>query len=144
MQQGAQQVMQQAQLKALAAKVLAKSNATGDATTAQQGASNDATNGPSGDPELLDHLQPTWAELKDAAGEDWEWIQDNAEALTSLRYSVRTKRMREQGTVPSDYTASTICRSCGPVPIFEGNPAQVDGCPWCLNRVSGKPIPRPG
>lgn len=135
--------MQHAQLKALAAKVLAKSHATADATAVQQQVHTDASNGPPRHAELLHYLRPTWAELEDEAGEDWAWIRADSEALASLKYAVRTKRMREHGMVPPDYTASTICRSCGPVPIFQGSPAQVDGCPWCLNRVSGKLIPRP-
>ena len=135
-------MMQQAQLKALAARVLAKSHATGDATTVQQRASNDATNGPSGDPELLHYLRPTWAELENEAGDDWEWIREDSEALASLKYAVRTKRMREHGMVPPDYTESTVCKRCGPVPIFAGCPDEVLLCPWCLNRAAGKPIPR--
>ena len=51
--------------------------------------------------------------------------------------------MREQGIVPDHYTATTECKHCGPVPIWEGCPPRVLGCPWCLNRLSRLPIPSP-
>lgn len=56
---------------------------------------------------------------------------------------VAITEMREKGQVPAHYTATTKCRHCGPVPIFEGCPPKVDGCPWCLNRLAGRAIPRP-
>ena len=49
--------------------------------------------------------------------------------------------MRERGIVPDHYTATTECIHCGPVPIFEGLPEKVNGCPWCFNRIKGLPIP---
>jgi hypothetical protein len=27
--------------------------------------------------------------------------------------------------------------------LWEGAPARVIACPWCLNRAAGKPVPRP-
>ena len=50
--------------------------------------------------------------------------------------------MRERGIVPDHYTSGTECKHCGPVPIFGGCPPQVAGCPWCINRVSGLPMPQ--
>jgi hypothetical protein len=44
--------------------------------------------------------------------------------------------------VPGHYTATVECNHCGTVPIFPGLPATVAGCPWCLNRVRGLPVPR--
>ncbi len=49
--------------------------------------------------------------------------------------------MREKGVVPDHYTAKTECKHCGPVPIWSGCPPQVNGCPWCLNRLAGLPMP---
>ncbi len=49
--------------------------------------------------------------------------------------------MRHRGIVPDHYTATTNCKHCGPVPIFEGNWPESDGCPWCFNRLRGLPMP---
>ena len=50
-------------------------------------------------------------------------------------------RMRERGEIPSHYTSETNCKHCGPVPVWEGLPSDVSGCPWCFNRRSGLPMP---
>jgi hypothetical protein len=50
--------------------------------------------------------------------------------------------MRERGEMPRHYTATTTCKHCGPVPIWEGCSPEVLGCPWCFNRHKGLPIPR--
>ena len=55
---------------------------------------------------------------------------------------LRIQGLRERGVVPDHYTSVTDCRHCGPVPIWDGCPPQVLGCPWCLNRVSGSPMPQ--
>ena len=55
---------------------------------------------------------------------------------------VAITEMRERGIVPDHYTATTNCKHCGPVPIFEGNWPESDGCPWCFNRLQGLPIPK--
>ena len=54
---------------------------------------------------------------------------------------VEITRMRLLGEVPSHYTSTTTCRRCGEVPIFDGCPDSVEGCPWCWNRVQGLPMP---
>lgn len=64
-----------------------------------------------------------------------------AKGLEALAHAVRTTRMREQGQIPPGWTATTSCRHCGPVPIWEGCALNVQGCPWCFNRVAGRPIP---
>lgn len=51
-------------------------------------------------------------------------------------------QMREHGRVPDHYTSTTTCKHCGPVPIWDGCPPEVNGCPWCLNRHKGLPIPK--
>jgi hypothetical protein len=54
---------------------------------------------------------------------------------------VEIVKMRRQGRVPDHYTATTVCCHCGTVPIWEGGPPKVLGCPWCFNRIKGLPIP---
>ena len=50
-------------------------------------------------------------------------------------------KMRERGETPAHYTFTTTCKHCGPVPIWDGCPPEVNGCPWCFNRIKGSPIP---
>ena len=57
---------------------------------------------------------------------------------------LETIRMRERGEAPPYYTSMTTCKRCGPVPIWPGCPEEVLGCPWCLNRRKGLPIPNAG
>jgi len=52
--------------------------------------------------------------------------------------------LREKGIVPDHYSSVTECQHCGLVPIWEGCLPQVLGCPWCLNRLSGSPMPSLG
>ena len=54
---------------------------------------------------------------------------------------LRIQEMRNQGAVPNHYTATTECKHCGSVPIWEGCPPEVLGCPWCFNRIKELPIP---
>ena len=61
--------------------------------------------------------------------------------LEALAHAIRATRMREQGDIPPGWTAISTCRHCGPVPIWEGCPPEIQGCPWCFNRLAGRPIP---
>ena len=54
---------------------------------------------------------------------------------------LRIQEQRVSGVIPDHYTSVTECQHCGPVPIRPGCPSRVLGCPWCLNRVSGSPMP---
>ena len=54
---------------------------------------------------------------------------------------LRIQNMRSRGIVPDHYTATTTCKHCGPVPIWNGCPAAVQSCPWCFNRIKGLPMP---
>lgn len=63
------------------------------------------------------------------------------ETLRAYAEAVAERLQRERGEVPAHYTAVTTCNGCGPVPIFEGAPAHIAGCPWCWNRAKGLPIP---
>ena len=81
------------------------------------------------------------AELKTLAGEDWRWLEEAPARLEAFAHAVMTRRMRERGEVPPDYTGITECAGCGPVPIWVGCPPAVLGCPWCFNRLRGLPVP---
>ncbi len=80
-------------------------------------------------------------------GSEWSELLKNkegeltAEEVQCAAEMVAITEMREQGIVPDHYTASTECGHCGRVPIFEGLPAKVKGCPWCFNSIKGLPIP---
>ncbi len=82
------------------------------------------------------------SDLQEAAGSDWPEASSDPALLEVLARAVQIRRMRERGQVPPHYTSQTVCAHCGPVPIFEGAPAHVDGCPWCFNRIAAKPNPR--
>ncbi len=88
-----------------------------------------------------DHGLPL-ADLKQAAGPDWPEIENDPATLKALANSITTRRMRERGEVPPDYIAATVCRHCGPVPIYQGIAERVLGCPWCFNRAKGLPVPK--
>jgi len=88
-------------------------------------------------PELLRSLK----ELQERAAEDWEEISKSPEQLKAFAELVMIEDMRHQGIVPDHYTATTHCKHCGPVPIFEGCWPESDACPWCFNRLQGLPMP---
>ena len=81
-------------------------------------------------------------ELADLANDEWPEILGNPHDLKVYCEMSQITKMREKGEVPHHYTATTICMSCGPVPIWEGCEPKVVGCPWCLNRAAGRPLPR--
>ncbi len=80
------------------------------------------------------------AETQRIAADEPNLNDDERQALIR---AIQTRRMRERGEVPPHYTSTTICQHCGPVPIFPGVGEQVEGCPWCFNRVRGLSVPRP-
>lgn len=59
-----------------------------------------------------------------------------------LRALCRSTTM-DGGTVPVDYTQAALCESCGPVWLWQGAPALLWGCPWCIRRKAGKGFARP-
>jgi len=81
-------------------------------------------------------------------GSEWSELLENKNGeLEEHQIPVATDmvaiiEMRERGIVPDHYTSETDCKHCGPVPIFEGCPPQVEGCPWCFNRLTGLPVPQ--
>ena len=56
------------------------------------------------------------------------------ECLRALAMTVQTRRIMESGGIPWGWTAQTVCKRCGPVPIFPGCLPEVIGCPWCFVR----------
>ena len=88
-------------------------------------------------PELLRSLR----ELQERAGSDWDEVSANPTKLKSFAELMMITDMRHRGMVPDHYTATTNCKHCGPVPIFEGCWPESDGCPWCFNRLKGLPMP---
>lgn len=85
----------------------------------------------------------TMAELREAAGHDWQAVCGDSTMLEALAHAVVTRRQREQGECPPHWTVHCECAGCGPVYLWPGSPPWVLGCPWCFNRAEGRPIPRP-
>ena len=81
-------------------------------------------------------------ELQQRAEPDWEEISADPAKLKAIAELVMMNDMRHRGIVPDHYTATTNCKHCGPVPIFEGNWSESDACPWCFNRIKGLPMPK--
>ncbi len=84
----------------------------------------------------------TMADLQQAAGPDWPEIENDNATLEALARAIQTRRMRERGEIPPHYTSTTVCAHCGSVSIFAGVAERVEGCPWCFNRLAGRPVPR--
>ena len=72
-----------------------------------------------------------------------EWLEDlkTKNDDPCVHEMIRITRMRYEGKAPDHYTSATTCKHCGGVPIWEGCPPEVLGCPWCFNRLNGLPIP---
>ena len=55
--------------------------------------------------------------------------------------SLIQRHKMDKGVRPHNYNIVAKCKGCGPVWLWiSGN---VEGCPWCFNRATDKPIPRP-
>ena len=80
--------------------------------------------------------------IREKAGDDWMEVSNDPAQLKAFADLLAVSEMRERGIVPDHYTATTECKHCGLVPIFEGCPSKINGCPWCFNRLKGLPIPR--
>ncbi len=79
--------------------------------------------------------------IREKAGDNWMEVSNDPEQLKAFADLLAIEDMRQRGIVPDHYTATTDCRHCGLVPIFEGLPEEVLGCPWCFNRIKGLPMP---
>ncbi|MCH8867870.1 MAG: hypothetical protein IID58_13600 [Proteobacteria bacterium] len=89
-------------------------------------------------PSLIRELE----KLQREAGNDWDEIAADPAQLKAFAELLMIVEMREKGICPDHYTATTACKHCGPVPIWDGCPPKVNGCPWCMNRHRGLPIPK--
>lgn len=85
----------------------------------------------------------TLEQLEEVAGDDWAEIQSEPGLLTAFAHAVADRVSRERGECPPKWTARSHCGGCGPVFLWIGSPGRVLAYPWCINRVSGLPIPRP-
>ena len=88
-------------------------------------------------PALIKRLQG----IKRKAGPDWDEIANDPAQLTAFAELLMITEMRQWGICPDHYTSETECKHCGTVPIFEGCPRNANGCPGCLNRLKGRPLP---
>ena len=79
--------------------------------------------------------------IRQDAGDDWDETASDPKKLKAYYELLMISEMRLQGIAPDHYTSTTTCKHCGPVPIWEGCPPEVLGCPWCFNRHKGLPIP---
>jgi len=92
-----------------------------------------------------DGLTITPKEVKDSlATEDvkaWRNGEISINSLTAFAQALEQHRAMNQGKRPASFTHHATCKHCGPIWLwFSGD---VLGCPWCWNRVSNRPIPRP-
>jgi hypothetical protein len=83
------------------------------------------------------------ARARAAAGKDWPLLESDPALLAAFLSALKDIQTRELGERPAHYTHKAECALCGPVWLWEPLPGVLPGCPWCLNRASGKPIPRP-
>jgi hypothetical protein len=80
-----------------------------------------------------------WSELLKNGNGEFE-----PEEMPVVSKMVEIAEMRAKGQTPAHYTSTTTCKHCGPVPIWEGCPPEVLGCPWCFNRHQNLPLPQKG
>lgn len=72
---------------------------------------------------------------------DWRNGRINNQTLTTFVRSLIELRAMESGQRPDHYIAVGYCEQCGPIWSWHGG--RVIACPWCRNRLEGRPIPRP-
>jgi hypothetical protein len=72
----------------------------------------------------------------------WENGDFTQKELSSFAGLLVDRRLMDQGKRPDHFTEKALCQQCGPVYLWSRE--TVLGCPWCFNRVAGRPIPRPG
>lgn len=90
-------------------------------------------------------LQISPQQVYDALGDDGrnDWLkgETSEQELRTFAESTILIQKIDQGERPDLYNKKGTCYQCGDVWLwFEGT---VLGCPWCWNRIAGKPIPRP-
>lgn len=71
--------------------------------------------------------------------DEWQEIVSDPKQLQAMIYSLVTAEARERGEIPSSYTVTVHCQTCGQdVPHFAIDGDTVTACVWCLN---GQPAP---
>jgi hypothetical protein len=71
----------------------------------------------------------------------WQHGQIGNDTLTAFARLLMQRKAMDEGRQPVRYNQPATCHQCGPVWLwFSG---EVLACPWCRNRLQGKPIPRP-
>ena len=102
--------------------------------------------------QLLDAIEPacrgrelTAEEVVDKLSSDdisdWRNGRINNQTLATFARSLIELRAMETGQPPAHYIAVGYCEQCGPIWSWHGG--RVSACPWCRNRLEGRPIPRP-
>lgn len=95
--------------------------------------------------DACDGLKITPEEIREALApedlEDWRKGLINTYTLTAFARSLILRREMDRGKRPEHYTEKANCKQCGPIWLWFAG--EVLGCPWCWNRLSGRPIPRP-
>ena len=81
-------------------------------------------------------------DIRDKAGDDWQEITNDPSQFKAFTELLMVVAMREQGVCPDHYTATTECKHCGIVPIFEDCPPKVGACVWCMSGLTAPTIPR--
>jgi len=61
--------------------------------------------------------------------------------IKAFAFALDDQRKREQGKKPKYYIKTATCQHCGPIWWWDID--DLLACPWCHNRETGKPIPRP-
>ena len=79
-------------------------------------------------------------ELRREAGDDWGWVSADDATLIGFADSLAIVQIREQGRIPDNYTATAICRNCGPVPFYESSFLNLEACVWCMNGQTPPPL----
>lgn len=78
--------------------------------------------------------------LDDSAPDELRAMSD--ETLRAYALALIASAARTQGRQPAGWVHAAQCEGCGPIWLW--SPATVLACPWCVNRLAGRPIPRPG
>ena len=83
-------------------------------------------------------------DLKTALDNELTRITDGDISFDEVREFAKLLIQRNQmdsGIRPPQYNNAAHCKGCGPVWLWYSG--EVEGCPWCLNRATDNPIPRP-
>jgi len=71
----------------------------------------------------------------------WHSGDLSADTLRDFAKALSWRWEMNQGKAPTHYTRAALCVCCGP--IWHWIEGTFLSCPWCQNRESGDPIPRP-